>query len=70
MKAMTKQMINYCDNAGINYMNWDTAFRVKIMGEEYTIQRLGLRYWECVHNGVVVVFKSQYEVISWLDSRW
>ena len=70
MKAMTKHMINYCDNAGINYMVWDTAFMIKIMGEEYTIQRRGLRYWECVHDGAVIVFKSQQEVVDWMDSRW
>lgn len=70
MRAMTKQMIHYCMNAGINYSVRDTDFIVLIAGEEYTVRRLGLRNWRCAHNGVVTVFKSQFEVISWLDSRW
>lgn len=70
MKAMTKQMIDYCANAGINYSVRDVDFTILIAGEEYTIRRMGLRSWKCVHNGVVTVFKSQLEVISWLDSRW
>ena len=70
MKAMTKQMIDYCDNLRVNYLDWDTAFRVTIMGEEYTIQRLSLRYWKCLHNGVTTMFRSQSEVIDWLDSKW
>ena len=70
MKAMTKQMIDYCVSVGINYSVRDIDFTVSIAGEEYTIRRLSLRYWECVHNGAVTVFKSQFEVISWLDSRW
>ena len=70
MKAMTKQMIDYCANAGINYSVRDVDFTVSIAGEEYTIRRLGLRNWKCAHNGVATGFKSQFEVISWLDSRW
>ena len=70
MKPMTKQMIAYCDDTGIAYSVADTWFRVKVMGEEYTIRRLGLRYWKCLHNGVSTVFRSQSEVIAWLDSRW
>ena len=67
---MTKQMIAYCDNAGIAYSVADTWFRVKVVGEEYTFRRLGLRRWDCKHNGVLRVFRSQSEVIDWLDSRW
>lgn len=70
MKAMTKQMIDYCASADINYSVRDIDFTVSIAGEEYTIRRSGLRNWKCTHNGVVTVFKSQFEVISWLDSRW
>nr|DAN01219.1 MAG TPA: hypothetical protein [Caudoviricetes sp.] len=70
MKAMTNHMVDYCDKAGIAYSADDTRFRIIVLGEEYTIRRSGLRHWECMRNGVTTVFKSQWEVIAWIDSRW
>lgn len=70
MNPMTRQIINYLNSTGFTFSKFNDKFAVEIAGEEYVIQRLGLRYWRCKRDGSTVVFKSQYEVIAWLDSRW
>lgn len=70
MNPMTRQISRYINSMGFSYSKYDDKFTVEIAGEEYTIQRLGLRYWLCKHYGVSMVFRSQHEVIAWLDSRW
>ena len=70
MNAMTQQITDYINSTGFSFNKFNDKFTVEIAGEEYTIQRLGLRYWRCKQNGVTTVFRSQFEVIAWLDSRW
>ncbi len=69
MNPMTRQITNYINSMGFSFSKFNDKFTVEIAGEEYTIQRLGQRYWQCKHYGVVKVFRSQYEVIAWLDSN-
>ena len=70
MKPTTRQITNYINSTGVPFSKFNDKFTVEIAGEEYTIQRLGIRYWLCKHHGVPTVLRSQYEVIAWLDSKW
>jgi len=70
MNPLSRQIVDYIILMGFSFSKFDDKFTVEIAGEEYTIQRLGLRHWRCVHYGFMTEFKSQYEVIKWLDSRW
>ena len=70
MHPMTAHIRDYLNKLALRHTVRDNSFTVEIAGEEYTIQRHGMRYWECMHNGLSTTFKSQWEVISWLDSRW
>lgn len=70
MNPMTRQITDYINSMGFSFSKFNDKFVVEIAGEEYVIQRLGLRYWRCKKHGLSVAFKSQHEVIAWLDSRW
>lgn len=70
MNPMGLYIRDYVNRLKLLHSVSDNSFTVEIMGEEYTIKRHGMRYWKCVHNGLTTTFKSQWEVISWLDSRW
>ena len=70
MEPMTRGMSYYFNLIGWRYWVCGDKFTVVIAGEEYVIQRLGLRRWECKKDSSLRVFKSQHEVIAWLDSRW
>ena len=70
MNPMTKQITDYINSAGLSFSKFSNKFAVEIAGEDYVIQRLGLRCWTCKNAGRFVVFRSQHEVIDWLDSRW
>ena len=70
MHPMTRYISNYVNKLKLRHTVRDNSFTVEILGEEYTIQRYGIRYWKCVHNGLTTIFKSQWEIIAWLDSRW
>lgn len=70
MNPMTRQIIDYLISMGHPFSKFNDKFAVEIAGEEYVIQRLGLRHWRCKREGSTTVFKSQYEVIEWLDSKW
>jgi len=70
MNPMSSHIIDYINKLKLRHSVRNNSFTVEIMGEEYTIQRHGMRYWKCVHNGLTITFKSQGEVIAWLDSRW
>ena len=70
MNPMTRQITDYINSAGLPFSKFNDKFTVEIAGEEYVIQRLGLRYWRCKKEGSTRVFRSQYEVIEWLDSKW
>ena len=70
MNPMGLYIRDYVNSLKLRHSVRDNSFTVEIMGEEYTIQRHGMRYWKCVHNDFTMTFKSQWEVILWLDSRW
>lgn len=70
MNPMTRQITDYINKMDFSFSKFNDKFTVEIVGEEYTIQRLGSRYWRCKHYGVITVFRSQHEVIAWLDSKW
>lgn len=70
MNPMSRDISDYVNKLNLPYSVRDNSFTLEIMGEEYTIKRYGMRYWECVHNGFTTIFKTQWEVIVWLDSLW
>ena len=70
MNPLTQQIIDYLNSTVHQFSKFNDKFAVEIAGEEYVIQRLGLRYWRCKKEGSTTVFKSQHEVIAWLDSKW
>nr|DAQ25482.1 MAG TPA: hypothetical protein [Caudoviricetes sp.] len=70
VNPMSRYISDYLNKLNLCYSVRDNSFTVEIMGEEYTIHRCGMRYWKCAHNGFTTIFKSQWEVITWLDSRW
>lgn len=70
MNPISSHISDYINKLKLRHSVSNNSFTVEIMGEEYTIQRHGMRYWKCVHNGLTTTFKSQGEVIAWLDSRW
>jgi hypothetical protein len=67
---MPQQITNYINSMGFLFSKFNDKFVVEIAGEDYVIQRLGLRHWRCKKDGYTAVLKSQHEVIDWLDSRW
>lgn len=70
MNPMSLYISDYVNKLKLRHSVRDNSFTVEIMGEEYTIQRHGMRCWKYVHDGLTTIFKSQWEVIAWLDSRW
>lgn len=70
MNPMSLYISDYVNKLKLRHSVRDNSFTVEIMGEEYTIKRYGMRCWKYVHNGFTTTFKSQWEVIEWLDSRW
>lgn len=68
MGPMTREMFYYFNLRGWCYWVCDDRFTVKIGEEEYVFQRLGLRYWRRVKNFSSKVFRSQQDLIVWLDS--
>ena len=70
MNPMTRQISDYINSIGFPYSKFNDKFTVEIAGEEYTIQRLGLRYWRCKHYRGITTLRAQHEVIAWLDSKW
>lgn len=67
---MTREMFYFFNNMGWRYWICDDKFTVEINGEKYVFQRRGVRYWVCSKGASTMTFRSQAEVISWLDSRW
>ena len=70
MNPMSRHISDYVNKLKLPYSVRDNSFTLEIIGEEYTIKRYGIRHWQCSHNGYTTTFKSQWEVIAWLDSRW
>lgn len=70
MNPMSLHISDYVNKLKLPHSVRDNSFTVEIRGEEYTIQRHGLRCWKYVHYGFTTIFKSQWEVIAWLESRW
>lgn len=70
MNPMSLYISDYVNKLKLPHSVRDNSFTVEIRGEEYTIQRYGMRCWKYVHHGFTTIFKSQWEVIAWLDSRW
>lgn len=69
MTPLTRDMIYFFNSNGWSYCVHGDTITVEVAGVEYVIQRLDLRYWRLKRSGPSVVFKSQWEVIAWLESR-
>ena len=69
MGPMTREMFYYFNFMGWRYWIWGDKFTVELGGEEYAFKRQGLRHWTCKREGSTLEFRSQHEVMGWLDSR-
>lgn len=70
MGPMTREMFYYFNFMGWCYWVCGDRFTVKLGEEEYVFKRRGLCYWVCKKGALAMEFRSQYEVMEWLSSRW
>lgn len=70
MRPTTEYMRLILPLMSVEIEEHETFFYARFAGEEYKIERHGLRLWCTKRNGHTIWFYSQYKVILWIDSQW
>ena len=69
MGPMTREMFYFFNLMGWCYWICGDKFTVELGGEEYVFKRQGLRCWTCKKEASTTEFRSQHEVMEWLELR-